>query len=182
MRIQPKHEEEVEEWRPVVGYEGYYEVSSFGNVASLGFRKHGRYPHRRRLLTQSGVGPRKNYRRVNLYKDRKQKGFFTHLVVMAAFVGPVPQSLECAHLDGNPSNNHLSNLRYVTHKENISHKWLHGTQLTKLTRREVRAIKAMAAWGIPKTEIAPIFSVHRTAVGLILSGKTWFHPSIELMS
>jgi len=42
-----------------------------------------------------------------------------HQLVMEAFVGPCPKGLEVDHIDGDKTNNHLSNLRYVTHQYNV---------------------------------------------------------------
>ncbi len=54
--------------------------------------------------------------------------FHRHRIVALAFLGqpPFPKA-EIAHLDGSRSNDHVSNLRWVTHKENEDHKIEHGT-------------------------------------------------------
>ena len=55
----------------------------------------------------------------------KGQHFFVHRLVAAAFIGP-PQALEqwqVHHIDGNPSNNHMQNLEYVTQSDNIRHSW-----------------------------------------------------------
>ena len=50
-----------------------------------------------------------------------------HRLVLAAFVGPCPVGYQCAHLNNVRDDNRVENLAWVTPKENISHKWLHGT-------------------------------------------------------
>lgn len=50
-----------------------------------------------------------------------------HCLILLTFVGPRPKGFHACHLDGNPRNNVLSNLKWVSVKENMSHKKIHGT-------------------------------------------------------
>ena len=98
-----------EQWRPVVGYEGLYEVSSYGNVRSI----------KRDIILK----PRDNgvYLRVNLYKNGKLKGCSVHRLVAEAFI-PNPENLETVnHIDEDKTNNHVYNLEWMTRKENVRH-------------------------------------------------------------
>jgi hypothetical protein len=52
---------------------------------------------------------------------------FVHRLVLEAFVGPCPEGMECRHLDGDPANNRLENLRWGTHRENAADQVRHGT-------------------------------------------------------
>lgn len=113
----------AERWLPVVGYEGVYEVSDQGRVRSLdrdvvdsnGIRKHIKGLIRR----SSPTGPL-GYRNVSLSMPRqRQRTPLVHHLVMAAFVGPMPDGLEVLHGDDDPGNNRLANLRYGTRSENI---------------------------------------------------------------
>lgn len=52
---------------------------------------------------------------------------FVHRLVLEAFVGPCPEGMECRHLDGNPANNKLDNLKWGTRKENQDDSKRHGT-------------------------------------------------------
>jgi hypothetical protein len=74
---------------------------------------------------------------------------FLHSVVLEAFVGPRPEGLVGRHLDGDPSNNKLSNLRWGTAEENYDDRRSHGTEndgmrngRAKLTDDQVRAIRS----------------------------------------
>lgn len=51
-----------------------------------------------------------------------------HRLVLETFVGPCPEKMQCCHNDGNPQNNHLSNLRWDSPKENAADRGKHGTQ------------------------------------------------------
>ena len=58
------------------------------------------------------------------------EAFLVHRVVANAFFGPPPRedAWEVHHKDGNPSNNHISNLQYVTRSENVSHSYAAGAR------------------------------------------------------
>lgn len=99
-------------WRPVVGYEGYYEVSNFGRVKSLNYKRTGR-PE---ILKPGNNG--NGHLKVELSKDGKSKKFYVHRLVAQAFLEPVPGKDYIDHIDGNPENNVVTNLRYCTKPEN----------------------------------------------------------------
>ena len=113
----------LEIWLPVVGYEGLYEVSNFGRIKSLP-----------RNTTRGGImklsTDKRGVKVVNLTKDGKQRVRLVHQLVLEAFVGPRPEGIageDTRHLDGNPSNNHLSNLKWGSTLENVHDMIDHGT-------------------------------------------------------
>lgn len=112
-----------EEWRPVVGYEGLYEVSNLGRVRSLPRTmktRHGkpenRYHLKGRILKQ--IRTSRGYLVVMLGKGNQA---FVHRLVLSAFV-PNPENKPfCDHIDADRTNNIVSNLRWATYSENNSH-------------------------------------------------------------
>ena len=119
----------IERWKPVNGYEGIYEVSSHGRVRSID-----------RTVTYSDgrVGRIKGkalrtppnedgYPRVNLSTQGKSRARRVHALVAEAFIGPRPDGMDVCHGDGDPENNHVDNLRYGTHSENMLDSVRHGT-------------------------------------------------------
>src|SRR5574343_1484931 len=83
-----------ENWLPVAGTNGIYEISDRGNV---------RRAQPLRMLKGSNDG--KSYLRVNLsINGRVTTRYIAHMV-LEAFVGPRPEGNEARHLDGNPLNN-----------------------------------------------------------------------------
>lgn len=100
------HERMTETWKPVVGYEGLYAVSDHGRV---------RGPKGRVLASCLNSTGRPN---VVLFKDGTRKNSKPYTLVLEAFVGPRPDGMECCHLDDDPTNNHLSNLRWDTRSAN----------------------------------------------------------------
>lgn len=131
----------VEEWRPVVGFEGLYEVSSLGDVRRIGPAAktgHGRGGgavigrHVRKHMIPGG------YWHVQLWRKGGPKTLLVHRVVAAVFIGPLPDGKEVNHLDGDKANNAATNLEYVTRSENMQHAYRTG--LRKVTIGE--AVKA----------------------------------------
>ena len=98
-----------EEWKEIRGYEGLYEVSNLGNVASLNYANR---RIRQNLVPVLG-GP---YYRVKLAKNKQIKRFAVHRLVMNTF--DKVSNLHIDHKDQNKLNNRLDNLEYVSVREN----------------------------------------------------------------
>lgn len=120
----------TEEWRPVVGYEGRYEVSNHGRVRSLDrYARAGKHSNRLyrgkmlRLIRSDETGRVS----VGIHKDGKHRTRLVHHLVLEAFIGPRPRGTEGCHWDGDASNNRASNLRWDTHIANEHDKRRHGT-------------------------------------------------------
>jgi hypothetical protein len=112
----------VEEWRPLPGFEGRYEVSDQGRVYSVKTTGYGSGSTGRILASTSSTH---GHRKVRLYHNKAQCWLYVHRLVMLAFVGPCPAGQEVRHLDGDPTNNCLDNLRYGTRSENALDRAIH---------------------------------------------------------
>ena len=103
----------TEIWRPVVGYEGKYEVSNYGHVRSL-FKNRGKI--RKSVINKSG------YCVVGLYSDGREVKHFVHRLVATAFIENPHDYPEVNHKDEDKSNNHVENLEWCNHKYNMDYK------------------------------------------------------------
>lgn len=106
-----------EEWRPVVGYEGRYEVSNLGRVRSLRRmipNRFGKYMNGRILKP---ITNHNGYYYVTLGRG---KHGFVHRLVIEAFVPNPDNKPFCDHIDSNRKNNRVENLRWATYQENNS--------------------------------------------------------------
>jgi hypothetical protein len=138
--------EETEEiWKPVVGYEDLYDVSNLGRVKSLGRemdrKSKGVYFSDDRILKPFTSNNRRV--RVRLSKKGKQMNYNIHRLVAFAFI-PNPDyikdKLEINHIDGDPTNNKVSNLEWVTRSQNSMHAWKMGLNKKKIGKDHHRSI------------------------------------------
>lgn len=108
-----------EEWRLIKGYEGLYQVSSYGRVSGMGrVLCDGRLWKGRVLKQKTNTD---GYNQVTLCKDGKEKQYLVHRLVAQAFI-PNPNNYPIInHKDENPSNNRVENLEWCTVDYNINY-------------------------------------------------------------
>lgn len=109
-----------EQWRPIPGYEGFYEVSDQGRIKSLArkfVRANGR-PHSVRERIRKPGTLRSGHKTVQLCMRGSDQTHSVHRLVMLAFVGPCPNGMEVCHNNSIPADNRLTNLRYDTNRSN----------------------------------------------------------------
>lgn len=112
----------VEEWRPVTGFEGLYEVPNNGRVRSLDRLRKGRWGSKRKVpgkvLTGNTSGS--GHVRVQLYdRTGTARKKLVHRLVAQEFLENREGKKMVLHWDDNPTNNNLGNLRWGTHKDNM---------------------------------------------------------------
>ena len=120
----------IEEWRPVVGHEGVYEVSDQGRIRSLDRKGH---PGR---VLKAAPDSKSKYFCVRTSHHGARVRLYVHREVLKAFVGPA-EGRWGLHDDDDHLNNQLSNLRWGTQSENISDMWKNG-----ILRRKTHCINA----------------------------------------
>ncbi len=142
-----------EQWKDVVGFEGFFMVSDLGRVKSLArvIMKRNQFgicpnPVKERILTASNNG---RYPTVCLSVQGKSRAYAVHRLVLEAFVGLCPPGMCCRHFpDRDTANNRLSNLSWGTLEANAQDKFVHGTGKGWKESPETRARRSerMKAW------------------------------------
>lgn len=128
-----------EEWRPVKGYEGLYEASNTGKVASLNYNGTGARHELKPLRKDHG------YLAVRLYKNGKWRTIRLHRIIAEAFIPNENNLPEINHIDEDKSNNAASNLEWCTRKYNCNY----GSRIERLS-------KAMTNGKLSKAVIATL--------------------------
>lgn len=152
-------------WKPVPTHPGY-NVNDAGQI---------RGP-RGRVLRPMAMDSGHLY--VLTHPPRLPRKLFVHRAVMFALVGPPPTpEHEVRHLDGDPTNNALTNLCWGTRAENMQDKSSHGTEIygeakhgARLTVKQVLAIKVDPR---PSRVVGEEYGVSHTAVLRIRRGERW---------
>lgn len=178
-----------ETWKSIKGFDGLYEVSNTGRVRTL---KHRIVRNNGRVLDIpqreiKGSKDTKGYYQVELKKEGKRNIKFVHRLVAETFIENNENKQQVNHKDGNKENNDVSNLEWVTCKENIHHAWKnqlnkpcvgenHGNH--KLTDDAVGYIKEHYK---PRDKeygaraLARKFNVSPYPVMQVVHGKGWKH-------
>ena len=106
-------------WKMIEGYETLYEVSDEGQIKSLKWNRQTKKSLRPKILKTNDID---GYKQVSLVAgDGRITKHFVHRLVAQAFIPNPEAKPEVNHIDGNPSNNKLDNLEWVTHSENRQH-------------------------------------------------------------
>ena len=109
-------------WKPVKDYENLYLVSNLGKVKSLDRitrNNHATFIKKGRILKNNINN--KGYEYLYLKRGKESKKIYVHRLVAETFIPNPNNKKEVNHIDCNPLNNNVSNLEWVTHKENMGY-------------------------------------------------------------
>ena len=180
-----------EEWKPVVGYEGLYEISSHGNVRSLD--RVIRITNHKYLSKIIHIGKErkkvldaKGYYYIIVHNSGKRKGYKIHRMVADAFIPNPFKKPHVNHIDGNPINNCLSNLEWCTPLENVRHSryvlnrktFVRGDihYCAKLKEKDINNIIKLRVYEKYKLkDICKIYGISGSTICDILHNRTWKH-------
>ena len=110
-------------WKDIPSYEGYYQVSTLGNFRSLPrqikYKNNGtrNYPSKS-LKTET---TKDNYQRIVLMKNGVKNRYMCHRLIAITFIPNLENKPFINHIDGNKSNNVVTNLEWCTASENMTH-------------------------------------------------------------
>lgn len=112
---------ENEIWKDVIGYEKFYQVSSFGRIKS-----------KRQNKIMSLKTDNKGYKRIRFFNEFEHKTFSVHRIVAQAFLENPYNKPEVNHKNKIKADNRVSNLEWSTVAENLAHKLNFKLNLKKL--------------------------------------------------
>lgn len=182
---------EQEIFKPIKGYEGYYEVSNMGRIKSLAksWVTTERWGVRTKEESFLKFGCTKNrscnYYRVVLCVDRVKFNKSVHRIVALHFCDNPNNYGVVNHLNSDTLDNRAANLEWTTQKGNIRHAWAagrgkpqNGTKNgnARLTETQVLEIRSLHAKGnIEHLDLAVMYGIARTAITRILNRTRWTH-------
>ncbi len=154
----------------IEGFKNYY-ITSLGEVYSS---------KRKEILRLTPKTDRLGYLHQSLYQERKAHYISIHREVAKAFIENNNKN-EVNHIDGDKSNNSVSNLEWCTRSENIKHAY--KTKLktnkgdvnpsSKLSNDDIPNIRALIKKGLKDRDIALNFNVTHHTIYKIRTGKQW---------
>lgn len=161
-----------ETWKPVLNYEGLYEVSDLGNVKSCITTQ-----SRRKGLLKPYL--KNGYLAVNLYDNTGYKHYYIHRLVASAFITNPNDFKEVNHKDCNKQNNCINNLEWCDRYMNLQHSYEKGLKRTgerhgghKLTWESVYYIRKNYK-KCTVNELCKKFNVSCYCIYNVINGKTW---------
>ncbi len=174
-----------ESWKPVLGYEGYYEVSNLGNVKSLKRRQTGNQYDRVEAILKPSV-LYNGYLQVCLAIGQTKKKYSIHRLVAIAFLPNPENKPQVNHKNGIKGDPSLKNLEWATRSENMQHAYDTGLATgdgtarrgeknaqSKYSREQVVTIKTLLKEGLPMAKIAKQLSINREYIKTVKKGNTW---------
>lgn len=162
---------QIEIWKEIPNYEGFYEVSNFGRVKSLKRsipRKNGRMLNIKERIFNSVIDEH-GYFKVQLWKNNKPLSIRVHRLVARCFVGNYSPDLEVNHVDGNKLNNYYKNLEWCT----VSHNQSEAVRLGLKKQTKVNMYKeGLLVYTFDSiSKASEITKINRTSIFRCLSGK-----------
>lgn len=192
--------ETEEVWKAIPSLNGLYEASSHGRIRSLDRETSFvcRYGctitrlHKGRVLSSAMTGQvtkggKSGYHSVATHINGNRRMVVVHVLVAEAFIGPRQHGYEVNHIDGDKTNNHITNLEYVTRQENMDHAkatglWNcagEGNGRAKCTEAQVRLAHELRKNGASYGDISAATSMTRRQIKKVCLGHSWCHLGLE---
>lgn len=163
-----------ETWKPVVGWESLYEISTHGRLRSLITK-----------LVRKLQTDKDGYQTTHLHFKGNRSFVYVHRLILEAFVGPCPLDQQACHNDGNSAHNQLNNLRWDTCSQNNLDKRKHGTAqigersgASRFFNEQVQTVRWLyEITDLNQIQLACMLGTYQAVISNIIRYKTWSHLS-----
>lgn len=174
-----------EEWRDVVGFEGYYQVSNLGRVLScdrIVYKNGGSFIQKGRIL--STPPDTHGYAKLIFSVDKEITHDSVHRVVAKAFILNPETKPHVNHLNSIRHDNRVENLEWATEKENSMHAAAKGRIGAKGSRNSYAKVDEALVLEIREkyatrnyylSELSKEYNIHFGTISYIVRGDTWKH-------
>lgn len=174
----------MEIWKDIKGYEGKYQISSYGRVKRIDhYSGNWHFPER---ILKLRYTKRDHYTVIRLTgSNRTAHDYRVHRLVAQAFIPNPENKATVNHIDGNKNNNHVENLEWNTREENMQHAYKHHLKKpmkgalnanAKLTPDQVKQIRKeyVRQSRIHGTvALAKKYGVTNRIIGLVVNHKAY---------
>jgi hypothetical protein len=156
-----------------------YEISNYGQVKSYSTRETGK------IIKGSNVN---GYQAIMIRFDKRiTQSYYVHRLVAETYIPKdSDDQVYVTHIDYDKSNNHISNLRWVSERQLADHNNKNPRVMKKritgykLTESDVRVIKKMLKNEKTRySQIARQFGITHTQLNRIRKGQNWGHVTID---
>jgi len=172
-------------WKDIKGYEGFYQLSNFGNIKSVNrciIRSNGRKQTFKGIKLSPSMS-KIGYYVIALQKKGYIKRHYIHRLLAQTFIQNIDNKPYINHINGIKSDNRLENLEWCTHFENMLHSRLIGLNMvigqkgenhsqSKLTNNQVLEIKNKLKSGARGFELAKEYNVSQSTICGIKNKRT----------
>ena len=164
-----------EVWKPVVGWEKHYEVSSLGRVRR---NAPGCGTWVGRILKPCLINSGYLFVMLHRHKDgiNTRGQMLVHKLVVEAFIGPRPPKCNTHHIDSCKINNAASNLTYMS----IASHSQYGS-VAKLDEAKIRKIFELSDSGLTTRAVGKAIGVDCSVIWRVLNGKAWKHITVGIL-
>ena len=154
---------EFEEWKPIIGFEGLYEVSNYGRIRSLGNRTH------KGIHFIAKKKKKKGYMKVSVYKCNKRSTLRVHDEVAKAFIPNRWKLSFVNHRDEDKTNNCVWNLEWCTHQYNQDY----GTRKQRISKTLSKPIRCVETGVIypSASELKKLYGYNESLISAVCNGK-----------
>lgn len=182
--ILPKDKIDAMKWKYVPGYQNFYIISEYGHIASLPrvVKRQNQYPAGKTMAVKGQLI--KQHITIDRYqapisKNGVYKKLYPHQLVAKAFIKNIGNQEVVNHKDGNPLNNHYSNLEWTSQSQNQLHSYKTGLSKKRIGAANCRSkrvemidddnniLRVFGSMG----DIYREFGYNRTSISNVCNGK-----------